>query len=59
MVGVTVDLGHEVGHHLQFGVIYADLDVEVLHVVRRGLPPELGVIGHVVRIANDGRLAIL
>lgn len=56
---IAVDFCDERCHDLELRVVRADLDVEVLHVVRRALPPVLRMVRHVVRVADDGRLAVL
>lgn len=59
MVWVAIYFSDERCHDLELRVVRADLDVEVLHVVRRALPPVLRMIRHVVRVADNGRLAVL
>lgn len=56
---VTVNLGPKFGHYLQLRIVRANLDVEVLHIVWGALPPVLGVVGHVVIVADNGGLSIL
>lgn len=59
VVWVAVDLRNERRHDLQLSVICTNVDVEVGHVILRALPPVLGVVGNVVRRADNRRLSVL
>jgi len=58
-MGVAVDLRKEFGHDSQLGIIRANLDIEVLHVVRRALPPIFGVVRSIICVVDRRWLSIL
>ena len=59
VVRVAVNLRNERRHQFQLCVVCTDVDVKVGHVVLRALPPALGMVGNVVRRADNGRLSVL
>ena len=59
MVRVAVNLGNEVRHDLELRVVRANVDVEILHVVWRSLPPILRMVEDIVLRTDNRRLAIL
>ena len=59
MIRIAVDLGNKCSHDPQLRIVGTDVDIEMLHVVRRALPPILGMVGRVVHIADGGPFSIL
>ena len=57
--GVAVDLCPEPRHRGEIGIVPCEVDVEALHVVRRAIPPIARPVRSVVRVVDDGRLAVL
>ena len=54
-----MDLRPEHPDELQLRIIRSQLYIEPSHIIRRAIPPLFRTTGHVVRIANDGCLAVL
>lgn len=59
MVWITVNLFSEVCHHSKLCGITTQVDVEMLHIVRRAFPPLVRVIRCVILVVDDGWFAIL
>lgn len=59
VMGVAIDLREKFGHDSQLRIIRANLDIEVLHVIRRALPPIFRMIGSIIHITDRWRLSIL
>jgi hypothetical protein len=59
VMGVVVDLRDKFSHYSQLSIIRANLDIEVLHVVRRALPPILGMVGSIIHIVDRWWLPVL
>lgn len=59
MVGIAVDFGDECRHNLQFRVVRADLDIEILQIVLRTGPPLFGMVGDIILRADNGRFTVL
>ena len=56
---ITVNSGNETSHDSKLGVVGTDVNIKVLHVVRRALPPILGMISYIVSIVDCWWLPIL
>lgn len=59
LLWVVVDLRHEFRHDSQFGIICANMDIEMLEVVLGRFVPFHRMVGDVISIADDGWFAIL
>lgn len=58
VIGVAVDLREKAGHDPQLVVVSTGVDIEVLHVVRRAVPPLLRMASDIVRVGDDWQLSM-
>ena len=56
---VAVNLPPELREYRQVRVVRCRMNIEVLHVVRRAVPPLIAAVRGVVRVADDRRFAVL
>lgn len=59
MIWIAVYLLHKVSHNPQFCVVAGNVDVEILHVIRRTLPPVFAMVGYIIVIRDNGSFAVL
>jgi hypothetical protein len=59
MIRITINLLHKIPHNSQLSIVTGYMNVEVLHIVLRAVPPVLRVICDIVSVRDDGWLAVL
>jgi hypothetical protein len=59
VIRITINLRNKLRHQPKLRIIRRDMDVKVLHVMRRRVPPIIGMIGRVIRVPDRRRFAVL
>ena len=59
MIRITINLPQKIPHNSQLSIITAYMNVEVLHIVLRAVPPVFRAICDVISVRDDGWLAVL